>query len=421
MKHAFTTVLIIVLCGTMLLGCGVQNTDAKNSIPAATVLIQPTSSPVVTQKSDISNLSATIPATSITLSAAEIEIQKRVLKPVSVPVAYISIDINPSIELGVDSIDNVITAEAYNADGKKVLSACIVIGLNVKDAVKLLVAEASKQGFIAADGSTVISITTETIDKNKADNLKKLSEAGALQALDDCNDCASVYKDNVELSIRAEAKALGISYGKLILINKLIALDLKATIEQYKNTEVSEIIKKIKLLSGTKYNALMNDDVDCSDGCMDDCSCVDCSDCKDDHCDVDCSDGCKDACICTDCNDCKKDASASDVSGATCTDSCSDDCSCSDCEDCDDALDGSDCKDCTTSNCSCKDCKDCGGVVVPANNTTIAKANKPGTNNVGNNASKDAARDAAKDAADQLKDAAEEKADQEMDRKEGND
>jgi hypothetical protein len=288
MKRFCVFILILMICGSMLSGCIVPTVrinekpspeiTLKNDLPVETSIMQPTTKPVV-QPSEFA-------------------------KPVIVPVAYISIDINPSIELGVDSIDNVITAEAYNEDGQKVLSACNVIGLNIKEAVKILVAEASRQGFIAADGSSVISITTETLDKSKAEILKSLSEIGALEALDDCADCASVYKDNIEFSIRDEAKQAGISTGKLVLINKLRVLDPAITVEQYKDAKISDIINKIKELSGDNYNSLMNDDVDCTDGCMDDCSCVDCSDCNDDHCDIACADQCNEICVCTDCVDC---------------------------------------------------------------------------------------------------------------------
>ena len=37
------------------------------------------------------------------------------------PVAYVSMDINPSVELGVNAFDKVVSVEAYNDDGKKIL------------------------------------------------------------------------------------------------------------------------------------------------------------------------------------------------------------------------------------------------------------------------------------------------------------
>jgi hypothetical protein len=277
MIRLIVNILVILVCGSMLIGCNVSKPGINENL-----------SQVASQKNGIANVTAAIQSTGKTVEQTAVE----AVKSNPVPVAYVSIDINPSIELGVDSIDNVVSVEAYNEDGKKILSVCNVIGMNLKEAVKLLVAEASKQGFIASDGSSVISITTETLDISKADNLKKLSEDGALEALDDCGDCASVYKDNIEFSIREEAKKAGISTGKLMLIKKLILLDPTIIVGQYKDVKVSDIITQIKVLSGKQYNSIMNDDVDCTDGCMDDCSCVDCSDCNDDHCDADCTDGC---------------------------------------------------------------------------------------------------------------------------------
>jgi hypothetical protein len=385
MKRFCVFILILMICGSMLSGCMVP-----------TVRINEKPSPDITLKNDLSA------ETSIMLPTTEPAVQPtEAAKPINIPVAYISIDINPSIELGVDSIDNVITAEACNADGQKVLSACSVVGLNIKEAVKILVAEASRQGFIAADGSSVISISTETLDKSKADVLKNLSEIGALEALDDCADCASVYKDNIEFSIRDEAKQAGISTGKLMLINKLRILDPTITVEQYKDAKISEIINKIKELSGDKYISIMNDDVDCTDGCMDDCSCVDCSDCMDDHCDTVCSDGCNEICVCTDCVDCGVTNAGNATNDVACADECKDDCSCLDCDDCDDGVVASNCIDDCNTDCSCRDCLDCGG--------TSNISGKSGSNTVSNQ---------LEEAADKARDNAEEKADQEMDNNE---
>jgi hypothetical protein len=376
MKRYLVMISIVLLCGSLLIGCTVAQTRI-NEKP----------SQVVSQKDGSEAVSATTQLTSKPIEPVIASSEKS--KPD--PVAYISIDINPSIELGVDSIDNVISAEACNEDGKKVLIACNVIGLNIKEAVKILIAEASRQGFIAADGSSIISITTETLDANKADNLKRLSENGALEAMDDCGDCAAVYKDNIEISIRDEAKKAGISVGKLMLINKLKLLDPTATIEKYKDAKISDIISQIKALSGDKYESIMNDDVDCNDSCMDDCSCSDCSDCKDDHCDADCADGCNENCVCRDCEDCGETNSDDETDDSDCTDDCKDDCSCKDCENCE--IEANDDEDRVESNIE---------------------------NDQQDNAAEEKA-DQEEDAADMAMDEAEEKADQEIDSTEIND
>ncbi len=162
------------------------------------------------------------------------------------PVSYLSIDINPSIELGVNKFGKVIKAEGYNSDGDTILKNTKIAGKNVESSVKFLVSSAAGSGYINDDGSTVISITSETDDSDTAEKLENEAESGANIALDENGKAAIIYKDNVSLSLREKAKEIGITAGKLNLINKLQSVDPTATVESYKGASVKEIMKAIK-------------------------------------------------------------------------------------------------------------------------------------------------------------------------------
>ena len=161
------------------------------------------------------------------------------------PVAYVSLDINPSVELGVNAFDTVVTAEGYNEDGECIMEGVDVIGNTVEEAVQNLVDSAAENGYIEEDGSTVISLTSETDDEELAEALTEDSETGAAAALEETGQVAAVEKDNVALARRDEARELEITPGKLNLINKLQALDPEATIEEYKDASVKEIMTAI--------------------------------------------------------------------------------------------------------------------------------------------------------------------------------
>lgn len=161
------------------------------------------------------------------------------------PVAYLSLDINPSVELGVNSAGKVVSADGYNADGKTILKGENLNNTDVKTAVDDLVKAASSDGFISSDGSTVIAITSETDDSNEAKQLEDTAEQGANDALTSADKTAVVYTTNVALARRDEARKLGITPGKLNLIQKLLALDPTATVDQYKDAKVTDIMKKI--------------------------------------------------------------------------------------------------------------------------------------------------------------------------------
>jgi len=178
------------------------------------------------------------------------------------PVAYLSLDINPSVELGVNAFGKVVTAEGCNEDGQAILADTDVTGSTVEDAVQCLILSADCKGYIAADGSCVISLTSETNNTDKAINIQTKSELGVNQALIELEKLAVVQKDNVAIECRDEAKQLGITPGKLNLINKLQVVDPTATIDDYKDASVKEIMECIKLNSN---NGELNSDNDKSD------------------------------------------------------------------------------------------------------------------------------------------------------------
>ncbi len=167
------------------------------------------------------------------------------------PVSYLSLDINPSIELGINAFDKVVTVESYNDDGAALLKESDLNGLTMEEAINNLVQNAADQGFIADDGSTVIAITAETNQADNAVNLQNSGEAGVNAALAAKSIPAIVYTDCSDLALRTQAKALGISPGKYKLILILQALDPAITVDQYRNTKVTDIITRVHELLKT--------------------------------------------------------------------------------------------------------------------------------------------------------------------------
>ncbi|KUP22096.1 hypothetical protein [Paenibacillus sp. DMB5] len=162
------------------------------------------------------------------------------------PVSYLSMDINPSVEIGVNAFDKVVKVKGINDDGNKILAKVDIKGSNVTVAVNMLVTSAVYGGYIADDGSSVVSLTSETDDSTTAAELENDAETGANQALEETDKTATVIKDNVALARREQARALGISPGKLNLINKLQKVDPTATVDEYKDASVKAIMKTIK-------------------------------------------------------------------------------------------------------------------------------------------------------------------------------
>jgi len=158
------------------------------------------------------------------------------------PISFVSLDINPSVELGVNVFDVVVSAEAYNDDGVKVLEHLDVKGETVEDAINEIVDSAIADGYVEEDGTSVISITSETDNVKLAEELKEAAEDGVENALEENETEAEIEKDNIALERRDDARELGITPGKLNLIQKLQAVNPEATIEDFKEASVKEIM-----------------------------------------------------------------------------------------------------------------------------------------------------------------------------------
>lgn len=165
------------------------------------------------------------------------------------PVGYVSLDINPSVELSVNHFNRIVSAEPYNKDGEKILESGEILNSSVKEAVSDLVKSASSNGYIKKDGSTVILVTAETKDASTAARIGAEAVDGAKDAVLSSGKPAAVYNESIDISARDEAKELGISPGKLNLIKKLQALDPNIKIEEYKYAEVSAIMRQIAQIS----------------------------------------------------------------------------------------------------------------------------------------------------------------------------
>ncbi len=174
------------------------------------------------------------------------------------PAAYVSVDINPSVELGVNSFGKVISAQAYNEDGQKVLEGTNLVNFDVEKAVSTVISNAISEGYIKEDATTTaavaVEITTSTDKEKMATELDESLKEAANKTLEDNNVNAEAESENVALARRDEARQLGITPGKLNLIQKLQELDPTIKVEDYKTSSVKDIQKKVKELRKMNKN-----------------------------------------------------------------------------------------------------------------------------------------------------------------------
>lgn len=163
-------------------------------------------------------------------------------------VTYITIDINPSIELGLDDKNMVISYSALNDDANKILSNNPPIKVSIDDSMNYILSRCIENGYFSSNETNYIAISTSNNDEVICNSLNDKIDTLTTKTLDENNIEVSIDKSNTTPNKREEAQSLGISSGKLNLINKLKELDPTINIEDYKNKSIKEIKREIQRL-----------------------------------------------------------------------------------------------------------------------------------------------------------------------------
>lgn len=155
------------------------------------------------------------------------------------PVSYISIDVNPSVELGVNRFGRVVEAEAYNEEGKALLAQAALKHKPYLKAIGSLLEEESGSGYLTEDARvfiTVISDSWEAILKAiRADELS--GKYGAQTYTSD-------------LACRQEAHRQEMSFGKYRAYLELSQYDESLTVEACHGMSMGELEDRIETCRG---------------------------------------------------------------------------------------------------------------------------------------------------------------------------
>lgn len=160
------------------------------------------------------------------------------------PVSFVSFDINPSVELGINTFNRVVSAEGINEDGETLLDQFNAVNLSLENAAEVLVRKAALSGYIAGDGSSVIAINVQSASEDKALELQKIVSDKIVTILDDLNTDAILFADTATLKQRTEARKMGISAGKYKVLLYMENLDPAISFEQYHHRHFPELIEE---------------------------------------------------------------------------------------------------------------------------------------------------------------------------------
>lgn len=155
------------------------------------------------------------------------------------PTCAISIDINPSVELGVNRFDKVVSVEGIGDDGEALAETLDIRFLDYADALNALLADPTVEGYLSQD--EVLSIAVAGENEAQADAILAQAETCAAGT-------RNVYchaADSAELEHAHEA---GLSFGKYQAFLILQSLDPTVTAEDVQELTMRELHDRIAAL-----------------------------------------------------------------------------------------------------------------------------------------------------------------------------
>jgi hypothetical protein len=162
---------------------------------------------------------------------------------------YATIDINPSVELALDENDKVVDVIPLNDDAIIAYEGLDLIGQDLIVATDEIIGTAIELGYInELNEDNKITVTTYTDSDNEEVNgalTTKIEEAIDITLIKN-NLSAVIYKVGVTDEIKEKALEYNVPIGKVLLVQRAIALDSSLIESDLVNMSISDIQSKIK-------------------------------------------------------------------------------------------------------------------------------------------------------------------------------
>lgn len=152
-------------------------------------------------------------------------------------VAYIDLDINPSLELSINRFDRIISASAYNTDGEELLIGLDLTHKKVNAALNEIIEATALSGILQNQG--LVSVTVQSLSGDESTLLENLQTE--VQMAVSHHGSAQVDVFPVDADTRIAAHELHITPAKYLAIMELQEVDPTVTIEECKDHTINEI------------------------------------------------------------------------------------------------------------------------------------------------------------------------------------
>ena len=158
-------------------------------------------------------------------------------------VSYISIDINPSVELALNRFDNVVKASAYNDDGSELLKNLDLKGKPYTEAIDDLMEKQEFMSYLKESDRVDFTVVSEKQEE-------------IIEGIQGCNGYVNNngYCHGADSDLASEAHKHGFSTGKYRAYMELSEYDETVTEEDRRNMTMRQIRDMIKEYSESGSN-----------------------------------------------------------------------------------------------------------------------------------------------------------------------
>lgn len=154
-----------------------------------------------------------------------------------VPVSYVSIDVNPSMELGLNRFNRVVSAEAYNVEGEEILKDLPLKWKRYTEAIDTVIESEKMQSYLTDTSELVLTVTADSAYE------AKLTEGVKACASHVEGGCHSTQAD---INAAPQAHENGVSCGKYKAYLELLQYDSTITLDECRKMSMEEIWERIK-------------------------------------------------------------------------------------------------------------------------------------------------------------------------------
>lgn len=163
------------------------------------------------------------------------------------PKSYVIFSINSEIELALSSSNTVIDVTAINDDADVFISDLDLEGMSLDEAVDTIISDAIDTGYIdeySDDNSIVLTAIND--DEETRISLENTVLNAVNNKLEDKNVSSVVVVSGLTDEMKTTADSYDISYGKMLLIERAVALDETLNADDLATMSIKDIQSKIK-------------------------------------------------------------------------------------------------------------------------------------------------------------------------------